>query len=317
MKNQITIGIPARNEESGTIFSCLLWLRRAVKKVEDKKITITVCLNCEYDKTEKEIIRFNDTYRDTKVEIVYSEPGIINAQRKMVQSFPAEIYMFLDGDSTVSENSISLLVKALDQDKSLSVAYAQPLPLRRKHRGLIEKIHILYNSQMFLTKRYYFHGRLFAIRDWYFPDSYKCDKKRPLLDQFGYFLSLDDIFLSYYSLDKHGINSIREVKAAHCYAWPIASCSDWYKIYRRTEIENIKVRYLCPEYTGLIKKCRRRTNWKQFLRAPLEKKTLWLGYLLMRSIFCLIFNFEFILIKMRIYKPTTQWETAWSTKKEI
>jgi len=318
MGNKITIGIGARNEECATICSTLRSIRVAVKFVIGKEFNIVVCLNGNYDKALLEVNKYKEEYGDIKVHIIYnSEEGIISTQRKIIESYPADIYVFLDGDTIVKKDALYFLLSEFDRDNKVWVAYGRTKPLGVRSKSFFERINVLYNNQKFLTKRYYFHGRLFAIRDWYFPDKTNYRKNNNLLNRFGYFLSLDDVYLSFYTLDKYGPDSIKEVKESICYAWPISNFKDWYKTYRRTKIELIKVSLLYPEYRYLLKRTKRKTQWDKLLQADSDEIILWSFFLVLRFIYNIIFDMELLFISLKIYKPTIQWETVWSTKKEI
>lgn len=313
------VGLCARDEECETIFQALLSVRNALKFTGSRYAEVVVCLNGSYDKTLAEVNRFKEAYSDSNVQVIFNNAaGVVPAERKIVSEFPAAVHIFLDADSTVKNDAFQVLLEELKNDEELYVVYGTTKPLGHGKKSYLENISILYSSQKFLTRRYYFHGRLFAIRDWQFPEHYRHNGKNYLLEQYGYFLSLDDVYLSFYTLDKYGLNSIKEAKNAICYAWPISSFADWYKVYRRTNIELFKIKTLCSQFRYLIKITKRKTYWKAVARAGRREQFTWSLYLILKAVYRFLFVCELVLTRFGISNlMSEQWETAWSTKKPI
>ncbi|MFA6525805.1 MAG: HAD hydrolase family protein [Candidatus Buchananbacteria bacterium] len=326
MKYSLTVGIPAKNEATN-IYSALESISKAVIFCRIKKYIIVVCVNGCTDDTEKEFRRFKKDHPKIACELIRSRPGLVNAQRMIVNKFPAEIFVFPDADGLIAEDSIKLLVDALKGNSQLAVTYAKTVSLAKDkiNMNLAEKIGRLYDSQAMLSPRQYFHGRLFATRHWHIPTDYEvsrraknCRRSKMMLKYCsnGILLSADDVFMSSYFIDKFGLNSIRQVAKAKCYSWPISSFYDWLNVYRRRNIEMEKMKCWFPEYNYLWPHLNRRTDWKKWQKSGFGDGLIWLIYLAMKGFFWMCLKLEFLLLNIGIYEPPTQWKAAVSTKKK-
>jgi len=205
------------------------------------------------------------------------------------------------------------------------VAYAKTKSLYdKKNKSLFHKIALLRNSQKLLTKRFFFHGRLFATKEWFIPTNNeilkraKSNKKNSALlknCRNEALLSVDDIFISSYIMDKYGLDAIKQIETSFCYAWAVGSLSDWYKRYRRRNIEMEKMYRWFPEYNHLKPYLNRYTDWKKWIKVDLKNKTLWIVFLIMQSAFAIFFHVELFLMNFNFYKPRKQWIITSTTKK--
>jgi len=325
MKYDLIIGLPARNEEK-TIYGALESISEAISGINNYKIV--VCTNSCTDDTAGVVKEFINNHRDLNCVLIKSQPGLVNAQRKIVDLFPAKIYVFPDADSKIEKDSIKALLNELNKNNQTVVAYAKTVSLinRKKKLPLAERMGILYDSQKLLSPRKYIHGRLFATKDWSIPSNQELSKaanrnrsSREMLKycKKGIFLSVDDIFLSSYIMDKYGLKAIKQVDSARCFAWSIASFSDWLRVYRRRNVEMEKMKRWFPEYNYLWPHLNRRTNWRNWLKADWRDKMIWLMYLSMKGIFFCYLRFEFLMLKVGLYHPPVQWKAAQTTKKSI
>jgi|GEM_PF-2036639 len=323
-KNKVIIGLPAKNEAT-SIFEAL----KSIGEAADYAGTpyqIVVCINGCTDDTAGQVKKFILYNPRINCSLINSRPGLVNAQRKIVETFPATIYVFPDADGKIERKSIKLLLDELHQRPELIVAYARTvsLDLPSKKKTLAEKIGWLYDYQKLLTPREYFHGRLFAIKNWSVPDNNDIRKRamasranRQLLKYCSnnILLSADDIYLSSYIIDRYGLNAIKQVSEANCYSWPISSFRDWHNVYRRRNIEMEKMRRWFPEYNYLWPHLNRRTDWQKWWRADWPDKLIWLAYLSMKAVFFFLLRGEFFLLHFNFFHPSGQWKTTLSTKK--
>ncbi|MFA6593900.1 MAG: glycosyltransferase family A protein [Candidatus Buchananbacteria bacterium] len=326
-KSKLIVGLPTRHEEA-TIYNALKSISEAIFYTQIQDYRLVVCINGCSDKTPKIVNDFIKDFPHINCTVIESQPGLVNAQRKIVELFPAEVHVFPDADGRIKKDAIKLLLDELNKDKKLMVVYAKTVSLIDKdgRLPLVRKMGILYDSQKMLTPRRYFHGRLFAVKKWYLPpdtevlkraqanknsrELLKYCKKQPLL-------SADDILMSSYFIDKYGFASIKQVSRAHCYAWPIGSFVDWLNVYRRRNIEVEKIKRWYPEYNYLWPLIDRYTDWRKWRQADFFDKMLWLLYLLMKGIFFCYLQIEFLLLKLGFYEPPEQWKTTISTKKRF
>src|SRR3989344_371482 len=324
----IIIGLPVRNEEK-SLYLNLKSIREAIVVSRENNIKLMVCINGCTDKSKFIAEKFRGEHLDFQFEILESSEGLVAAQRKIVRdtSPGTNIYVFSDADIIIDKDSIKLLLEALRSDPNIIVAYAKTKALYdKKNKSLFHKIALLRNSQKLLTKRSFFHGRLFATRKWFIPTDNeilrraKSSKRNStLLKNCGgeALLSVDDIFMSSYIMDKYGLDAIKQVENALCYAWALGSLSDWYKRYRRRNIEMEKMYRWFPEYNHLKPYLNRHTDWEKWARTSLKNKMLWIVFLAMQFMFAISFRLELFLINFNFYKSRKQWVITSTTKKSF
>lgn len=313
---KIVLGIPAKNEEK-TIQRCLDSVVRA--SIHSKlDITIVVCANQCVDGTIKIVKEYIHKAKHKIELIVLDEGNLIEAQRIIVSKYLADIYVFVDADVVIEKNSISELIFAMDKGTYVAYAETRVVPKTSKE-NLVSSIYRLYSSGELLTKRFYFHGRFFATREWLIPISHEIADRynlNPTLAKFGG-LIVDDIYLSACILKEHGPKSILEVKSAVVYSSPIDNFGDWWKTYRRTQIEVKKVLDWFPEIQTVKRYLYRQTDWQKWIKTSISKKTLWLIYLFMKRIFQMFLACELLLLKVPQVTPAEQWLKPTSTKKDL
>lgn len=322
----IIVGLPVRNEEK-SLYNNLKSIRNAILTSNEMDIRLIICINGCTDSSEVIAKKFKKNYPDIGCEIIKSNEGVVNAQRKIVKFYKADAYVFSDSDSIIDKHSIKLLLQALRLDPNLFVAYAKTKSLYdQKNKSFFYKIGILYDSQKLLTKRYYFHGRLFATKEWFMPADTdvlkraKYNKKNSVLLKYyknGILLAADDILMSSYFMHKYGLKSIKQIDDAVCYSWSVGSLKDWFNTYRRRNIEMEKMYRWFPEYNYLKPYLNRRTDWKKWLGAKIGDKILWTIFFLMRGAFVILFSSELFLINLYFYQPRKQWHITTTTKKSL
>lgn len=320
----IIIGLPVRNEAK-SLFRSLESIRAAMIAARKDDIILVICINGCTDDSELIAKDFRARHDDIQCEIIKSPEGLVNAQRAIVRSYRADIYVFPDADNVIAENSIVLLLQALRADRGLVVAYAKTAPLRDKeNKSIFHILGLLYDSQTMLSKRYYFHGRLFATRKWYVPENEEIlrrahlNKRNEVMLKYcsnGILLSADDIFMSSYIMDGWGLSAIKQVEDALCYSWSVGSLRDWLNIYRRRNIEMEKMYRWFPEYNYLKPYLNRRTDWKKWLKVSLSNKIFWLLFILMKAVFALWLRIELFSLNSDFYRPSRQWFATSTTKK--
>jgi len=324
--SDIVIGVPVRNEEK-TIFENLCSIRKAVLFTK-RDMLIVICINGCIDNTKIYVQKFIKTYPDMKCLIIESEEGLVNAQRAIVTFFPAKIYIFVDADMLIKENSIKFLIDELEKNPETILDYAKTVPLKHDDPLSIPyRLSLLYNSQKYLTKRYYFHGRLFATKDWFIPSNEEIIHRasqsylgRLLLNKYsknGILFNAVDVYMSAYLIKKYGLNSIKQISEAECYPWLINTWKDWWLNYRRIRIEVRKVKIWFHEFKNIRPYLYRYTNWKKWVRTSFSDRFLWLIYIFMCSIFEIAIYLEFLMSMMNIYEPKDQWEITATTKKQL
>lgn len=243
----ITLAVIAKNEERA-ITTCLhSLLSDAVRAEADTGVrfdAVVVLDDCT-DSTES-IVRGFSRFR-----VIHSHGGIVEAQRKVANSSPFVIYS--DADILLQAGTLTALVRAMQAEPELQVVYPAkaPLPLRSAS-PVARALHTYNRVNGFQTKRRYFNGKLFAIRDWSMPTLLELQEKLSALppDRFYNFhagMRVDDVYLSRDILHRHGQEAIREVDAALIRYQPPASFQGMYRTYRRMRMEIERLDIMFPE----------------------------------------------------------------------
>jgi len=313
--SQLVIGIAAKNEEN-SIFECLESVEKAALSY-NKNAQILVCLNNCTDGTEEEVIRFASS-SVIEVIVLHSIGSLISAQRTIFEATDTRPVVFIDADTRISSITLRSLVEGLN--KPVVLTYARSVSRSSfGRRPLVTRVFEIYQSGKFLTKRYYFHGRVFATNVWNFPTESEILERAYNTNSFhllkyGKGLLLDDVFLSAYLLNEYGDRAIKEVKGSVVEHKPIRRWIDWVRTQRRIKIEMIKVETWYKEYKSLRPKLYRKTNWRVWIGASFSEKILWITYLLFRSFSNILVRSEMMLAKLTRYRPSNQWQVAESTK---
>jgi thymidylate kinase/glycosyltransferase involved in cell wall biosynthesis len=300
---KISIGVCLKNEQS-LIIPCLESLYSAIVCAHDKYlIDLSICFNGTTDNSKKLVDEWIIKHSDVKPKIIVLEnPNLVEAQRVIVEqsSSDCNYFGFFDADVIVDEKVILLLVDKLEKDNNCIVAYAQSIPLYRKKETLIEKAMNLYDyGPSVYSKRKYLHGRVFITKDWFIP-------------QTNSLLCVDDIYLSFYYLTKYGSESICKVPSAKVMFHQLRTFKDYFKVYRRRNIEVNKCLTLYPEFSKLPKdQINRDFVWIKFWESSVGNKSLWI----------LLFILKFI-AKCRLaielfWSPLShdQWESSLTSKR--
>ncbi len=319
----VVIGLPARNE-GGHIYKSLESIREAILFLGGFSPKIVVCVNGCKDDTCERVRDFTDKFTDVSVDLIMSEEGLVNAQRAVVESHPADIYVFPDADNVIARESVALLLNALEDD-GVAVAYAKTVPeLDSDNHSVFQTMGNLYDSQKMLTRREYFHGRLFATKDWFVPDNNELMEraKRTRIgaallrySKQGTLLYADDVYMSSYVMHKYGLNAIRQVEEAKCHSKPVGSAKDWWNSYRRRNIEMAKLHYWFPEFRYLAPHINRKTDWSNWMAAKPSDKIVWLLLLGMKAVFWVRLKIELAAVSSGLSEPKDQWQETLTTKR--
>ncbi len=312
---KFVIGIAAKNEEY-SIYECLESVENALLSY-NKNSQILVCLNNCIDNTEEEVIRFASSSK-IEVTVLHATGSLISAQGTIFYATNIRPVVFIDADSRISAETLRNLVEGLR--KPVVLTYAKSISRGTNgSQHLVTKVFELYQTGKLLTKRYYFHGRVFATNEWTFPNELEILERAYNSNSFhllkyGKGLLLDDVFLSAYLLNKYGDKAIKEIKTSEVEHKPIKKWMDWWRTYRRIRIEKIKIETWFSEYNLLRPKLYRRTNWKAWRKASISEKYHWILYLLFKEFSDISIRSEILFAKFTRYRPSNQWQVAKSTK---
>jgi hypothetical protein len=208
--------------------------------------------------------------------------------------------MFFDADILVEERCIAELLRTVSSPQ-IRAAYARPLPLKRDNQTLVEKALNLYDtSATIFTERRHLHGRAFAVKEWMIPET------DPLL-------LADDIYLSCHLLHKHGAEGIAASPDAVVYFHQISTVADFYRAYKRRNIEMQKCLRLFPHFRSLpAEQLNRRIVWSKFANESLARMFLWFFLLSLRG-YCKVR----LALESDLFRKHSAWEITHTSKQSL
>ena len=293
MTHVVPLAVTAKNEQSA-IGPCLESLLEAARYAEARlpiHWDVLVVLDDCTDGTG-EIARSFDRVRTLK-----SSGGLVEAQRKVGQPFQAgnqagkpdlqvagqgEFVIFSDADILVRPETLHGLAKAMLDDRRVQAAYPPKSPLPPRRQTLLARALHQYNqSDGFQTRRHYFNGKLFAIRDWRVPTLGDLAPRLANLpvDRFYDFhagMRVDDIWLSRDILMRHGPQAIVETSEGGICFHPPETFQGMYRTYRRMRMEIERLNLLFPETAPTHQRLGRRTYDRAAVRAATpQQRFLW------------------------------------------
>jgi len=259
------ICLPVYNEEMN-LENCLISIDKSLKNIKSFSVKTFICLNGCSDKSEKVALDCEQKYPFLNIEILKSNRGKLNAQKKIISKIPFNRKIFfIDSDTEVDKNSLSIILKEFDKHSELVAIGAFPiakkyegsnlwryfldkvLNIRSRHpmseisRLNVEGYHKLAindcqskntNKQHELKSKIFFHGRMFALRSkkyWSLPS-----KESNIVG--------DDSYLPDYIIYNYGKNRIRIRYDSMVYFKPFTSLIKHYKSYKRIyfDLRNLK-----------------------------------------------------------------------------
>lgn len=330
-KIKITIGICARNEDKN-IVNCLESVRKNIMFLSNFDVKVVINVNGSTDKTESYVEDYIINKKLTDFFIINTGENLVEAQRNIVENFKSDFQIFIDADVILDEQTITKLIEVLIRTDKI-VVYADYVPQRHNFKKWnilkrsIQALSILYDTNYSLqTKRYYLHGRVFATKDWFAPtieESISRAENSKLfliknLPQKQKTLIIDDVYYSSYILDKYGLNSIERIEKAYVYYYPICTLRDMYKIYRRRNLEMIKLTNLYPEYNYLLPYLNRKTIWYNLLfKTSFNDKVLWVLWMILKKSYKFILILELVKVYLGKDKNFQQWLIPETSKAKI
>ncbi len=225
----LTVGIPYRDEgqDLDLLFKGLASALSHIPATVPREIIIAVNgspAGCER-RIEKQL-NGSDLIKHNP-RVISSRPGKLEALRSIAAARTLKGFVaFVDSDVVLDPHTLSFLHNRLEATPSCMIAYCQPVPvfppvLNRVHRLL--RVHYSLRDKVY--KRPYFHGRAFALREWFLderlPPPRRCASaalvKRLKLDAGPL---VDDMIMSWLALDVWGPDCIHEERLANVYFDP-------------------------------------------------------------------------------------------------
>ncbi len=246
-RTPVTLAVTAR-DEAATIAPCLSSLLAAVEIAEQQAAVdfdVIVVLDRCRDRTGDIASTFE------RVRTIDSTGGLVEAQRRVAHL--TEVVIFSDADILVDPETLLELHRAMQRDPSLRVAYPPktPLPPLRSTR-LAHALYVYNLRQGFQTRRYWFSGKLFAIRGWSIPTREQLADRLARLPRDGFYdfhagMRVDDIYLSRSILAEHGPDAIRCADAGRLHFRPPETFVGMYRTYLRMRMEIERLDRIFPE----------------------------------------------------------------------
>lgn len=273
-RTTIPLAITAKNEEQA-VEACLRSLLAACQYAADRlplQWDVVLVLDDCTDGTAERVRRFTD------VRTLDSSGGIVEAQRTMAGQ--GEFVVFSDADILVEPQTLLGVARAMLQRPELQVAYPRKSPLAPRRRTLLARALYQYNrSDGFQTRRRYFNGKLFAIRDWRVPTRKELAGRLAEMppDRFYNFqagMRIDDVWLSRDILRRYGPQAILETDEGAVHFRPPETLRGMYRTYRRMRMEIERLDLLFPETAETHRQFGRRTYDRAAVRAARRRERL-------------------------------------------
>lgn len=199
------------------------------------------------------------------VRIVESEPGIVPAFRTGITARRLDGYVGkLDADVVIHPHALDLMHHHLDAHPEVLVTYAEPVPIDSAQLYNRPEHHPAESS-----RRLYFNGKASLYRS----DPFSLPGVAPLADE----LRAEDIFLSFYFVYFHGLNSVGRTPHAIVYHKTIGSYDDLVRMISRTKSEIARILQLVPDF-GVLELVLAQEIVPGEYRAILERAGMDAGY---------------------------------------
>jgi len=311
---RITLALTARNEER-CIAATLRSVIRAVEVAEGQgraSLRLVAILDDCTDGTEDVVRR-----EFPKVQVMLASGGLIEAQRLVANEKPFVI--FCDADVLLGEEAVAALAHEMLDHPELQVAYGRKVPLEPRQKTLMSAALYCYNRvNGFQTRRRYFGGKFFAIRDWQAPTLAELESRLRDLPHDAFYdyhegLRVDDIWLSRDILRRHGTEAIREVHEAVVFYHPPETFTGMYRMYLRMTREIERLNVMFPEtipvhqQRGYDREALRAASWRD--------RWLWRIFRLALSLCRVRYRLEKYYYQRIASRPIDAWRPVQESKK--
>lgn len=251
----LTIGVAARNEEA-TIEQSLRSIEQALPELPGEATAeVIVAVNGSTDRTREIAEGYagwgGGSRGNVRYRVIESKPGLVEAQRAIVQAAPASDYLiFLDADCLLDRQCLRRLAEVME-DPRVQATWATRV-LADARPGFWRAVLNFgdYHREVIL-RGHYMVGQAFAIRRYEVP--YGSPRRQPLPTNLVTYLQLDrgpladDAYLSRALIDGFGPEAIRSAPGAVVYSQPMRGLRDLYRSQRRKAYEVERLNLLFPE----------------------------------------------------------------------
>lgn len=311
----IPLAVTAKNEEKA-IGTCLRSLLAAVQWAEERlpvRFDVVVVLDDCTDNTGEVAGQFD------RVRTVVSTGGIVEAQRKIVGLAP--FIIFSDADILVQPATLYAVTLLMLDNPEVQVAYPKKSPVAcRRNTLLARALHTYNRVNGFQTRRHYFNGKLFAIRDWHVPTTAQLQPRLECLPNDRFYdyhagIRVDDIYLSRDILARLGAEAICQTDEGMVYYRPAETFVGMYRTYRRMRMEIERLDAIFPETIGTQRRYGKRGYDREAVRrAPWQDRRLWRYFRLALGVCRLLYRMERFYYKHLSTRTCVPWRPIEESK---
>ncbi|MFH1174996.1 MAG: glycosyltransferase [archaeon] len=247
----VTIGVPVHNEET-TLRQSLDTIIASASRISSP-CDILLCFNGTTDNGRSIAEHYADTIPFLKIiESAHGKPAAINA---IVQSSPADTFIFTDADALVEKDCFSRLLETYTP--SIQAVTGTPLPY--EHESFLYKV---INARMLhpgieiakhgnKKQKPFLHGRIYSVRKEVFTT---------LAPTFPGALG-DDTFLSHHILQQYGPTAIAARLDANVHYQAVRSIRSWWHKWSRIWSDLDQLYANNPEFLPLREVMKTKLDW--------------------------------------------------------
>ena len=260
----IPVCVNAKNEQQNilTLLDSVFDSKEFAESQSGYRFSITVALDDCTDQTKSLCQSYGE-----QLELLETRGGLVSAQRDFAgRNSGAAWLIFSDADVVIEKDALLSICNAMEAEGT-QVAYLKKEPLNSIRNSLLAKaLHDYNKNNGYQTRRHYFNGQFFAIKNWHIPqaDEIEFDRKKD-----NAFLSLkagircDDIFLSRKVFSEFGKDAI-ECVDSQLYYRPPETFEGMYRKYQRMVLEIERLNHLFPDTVTLHHKYgKRQASWQR------------------------------------------------------
>lgn len=237
--NLYSIGIAATANDKRTLRGTISTLERDLRERPfEGSVETIICLNNhdrEIEDIAQEIIR---DYSSLRVSVTSSKPGLIYAQKRILQEAKrdSDFIVFYDADVSISSGTTRNFIRFMEANPEVKAGSGNQIAMQIDDFWYGAYNIIGLNPQL-MTLRKYITGKDFAIR-----------KEHYFVPEF---MLTEDTFLSHYLISRFGKEAVQSVPGASVtYVGPM-TLKDYFNKIRRLDLEMEKMFSHYPEFREL------------------------------------------------------------------
>lgn len=231
-----SIGMAATANDNKSLKGAISTLERDLREYPLNGSAETVlCLNNHNAETENIANRITRDYPYLGLKVISSEPGLIHAQKKIIQETRgnSDFVIFYDADVSIGSGTTKNLVRFMEDHPEVKAASGDQIAIKIDNfwYGVYNIIGL---NPKLMTPRKYLTGKDFAIRKefYYVPE----------------FMLTEDTFLSHHLIAQFGEEAVQAVPNAFVRYIGPRTFRDYFNKIRRLDIEREKMLLHYPNF---------------------------------------------------------------------